>query len=67
LITDNIHFLLKDALYPFSRRIMRDIERDNSEVDEFLSKRNSIHISSIIRDYYKKFSLQQLKQLIIDN
>ena len=62
-----MHFLLKDALYPFSRRVMRDIERNNSEVDEFLSTGISIHIVSVIRKYYEKFNLQQLKQLIIDN
>ncbi len=67
LIADNIHFLLKDALYPFSRRIMREIEKNNSEIDEFLSERNRAQIVNTIRKYYEKFSLQQLKQLLINN
>jgi hypothetical protein len=65
-LKDNINFLRKYALYPFSLKIKTEIETKNIEVNDLLINENRAFLFGIVKKYYEKYTLQQLKLILND-
>jgi hypothetical protein len=65
-LRDNIDFLRKYALYPFSHKIKIEIETKNFDVNDLLISENRTLLFGIVKKYYEKYTLPQLKLTLTD-
>jgi len=65
-LTDNIDYIRKNALYLLSLRIKTEIEKISLDVDEFLANKNKAMIYLMVKNYFLKYTLQHLKEILTD-